>query len=140
MVFNKFGEISGYKINWSKSSFLPFHFSVATVPLAPTVPIVKQFKYLGVDIFPTLNTIISHNYNYVLKFLASDQLNWAKFPNSLTARISVIKMNVLPRINFIASMSPLPPLIGFWDKLQTLVSKYIWNGKHPRIKTSTLFR
>ena len=139
-VFNKFGEISGYKINWSKSSFLPLNFSVANVPLPPSIPIVKQFKYLGVDIFSSLNTTVSHNFSGILKQLTSDLLNWAKFPNSLSARISVIKMNVLPRINFIASMIPLPPPIGFWDKLQTLVSKYIWNGKRPRIKSSTLFR
>ena len=30
-------------------------------------------------------------------------------PSSVPARISVIKMNILPRINFVSSMIPLAP-------------------------------
>ncbi len=54
--------------------------------------------------------------------------------------ISVVKMNILPRVNFYSSMIPLPPPAGYWKKLDSVISQYIWNGKRPRIKLSTLLR
>ncbi len=49
-------------------------------------------------------------------------------------------MDVLPRVNFYSSMIPLAPPLGYWDKLQSLVSKFIWKGKRPRLKLTTLQR
>ena len=66
--------------------------------------------------------------------------NWSHLPNTLQTRISVVKMNILPRVHFISSMIPLPPPVGFWDKLHSSVSAYIWKGKKPWIKLATLQR
>ena len=49
-------------------------------------------------------------------------------------RISIIKIIVLPLLNFLGSMLPLNPPIGYWDKLHSLIGKFIWNTKKPRIK------
>ena len=61
-------------------------------------------------------------------------------PISIQARISVVKMNILPRINFVSSMLPLSPSSDYWHKLEAEVSKFIWKGKRPRLKKSTLQR
>ena len=53
---------------------------------------------------------------------------------------SVVKMDILPRVNFFFSMLPLTPPHKYWQKLQSLVSQFIWKGKQPWIKTSTLQR
>lgn len=37
-------------------------------------------------------------------------------------------------------MIPLAPPLGYWDKLQSLFSKFIWKGKRPRLKLTTLQR
>ena len=37
-------------------------------------------------------------------------------------------------------MIPLAPPLGYWDWLQSLVSKFIWKGKRPRLKLTTLQR
>ncbi len=47
-------------------------------------------------------------------------------------------MNVLPRINFLSSMLPLTPPTGYWQKLDSSLRRYVWNGKLPNIKLSTL--
>lgn len=60
--------------------------------------------------------------------------------NIFWRRISIIKMLVLPLINFLSSMLPLNPPKGFWDRLQSLISEFIWNIKKPRIKFTTLQR
>ena len=59
---------------------------------------------------------------------------------SIQAYISVVKMNVLPRIHFVSSMLPLSPSSDYWHKLQSAVSKFVWKGKRPRLKMATLQR
>ena len=65
---------------------------------------------------------------------------WMTPPMSIQARISVVKINVLPRIHFVSSMLPLSPPSDYWNKLESAVSKFIWKGKRPRLKKSTLQR
>ena len=61
-------------------------------------------------------------------------------PNTFSARVSIIKMNVLPRVNFCSTMLPLAPPPDHWEKLHRLLCNYAWKGKRPRIKMSTLQR
>ncbi len=49
-------------------------------------------------------------------------------------------MNIHPHVNIYSSMIPLPPPAGYWKKLDSVISQYIWNGKRPRIKLSALQR
>lgn len=50
-------QFSGYKINWVKSALLPL-INMGDYPALGT-PVVKQFTYLGVDIYPTIKPIIT---------------------------------------------------------------------------------
>ncbi len=65
---------------------------------------------------------------------------WIGLPISIRAYVSIIKMNVLLRINFVSAMVTLPPPPDYWSKLQSTTSKFIWNRKWPRLKMSTLQR
>lgn len=40
--------------------------------------------------------------------------------------VSIVKMDILPRIHFFLSMLPLSPPTDYWDKIHSLVSKFIW--------------
>lgn len=106
----------------------------------PNIPVVQSFKYLGISFFPSLQATASHNFNSVLGQVEADLNRWAAMPNTFQARISVIKMNILPQVNFCSYMLPLPSPTGYWDKLHKLVTHYVWNGKRPRIKMSILQR
>ena len=139
-IFDKFGSISGYKINWSKSALLPLNDTMRHASLPNIIPVVDNFKYLGLSIFPSLQTTVSVNYNSTLRQVESDLERWSSIPNSFRARASIVKMNILPRVNFCSSMLPLAPPVGHWDKLHTFVSRYVWKGKRPRIKMSILQR
>ena len=139
-TFELFSSLSGYKINWTKSSLMHLNSAPSLTPLPSYIPIVRQFRYLGVDIFPSTSLIASRNYQGIYDKIEKDLERWSKLPNSLQARISIIKMDVLPRINFYSSMVPLAPPKRYWEKLDSLTSKLVWNGKRPRLKLKTLQR
>lgn len=139
-IIDLFGSISGFKINWSKSALLPLNEAMTNMTLPPIIPVVKHFKYLGIEIFPTLQSIIKKNFGDMLNKITLDLDRWSALTSSMRSRVAIIKMNVLPRINFVSSMLPLPPPVKYWNKLQSATTRFIWQGKKPRLKLSTLQR
>ena len=135
---DEYGSYSGFKINWSKSAILPLNDSAKTLPFPAGIPVVQHFQYHGIRIFPSLHHITTHNFLELHKTLKNDMDRWGILPASLQARIAIVKMNVLSRINFISSMIPLYPPTDYWKKLHADISKFIWNKKRPRLKLSTL--
>lgn len=139
-IIDEFGALSGFKINHSKTILMPlnsncFHFSIPN-----NIQVSTQVKYLGIELRPTLPQISKVNYMSIFEKVEADIQRWMCLPSSPAARMSTIKMNILPRINFISLMLPLPPPVNYWKKLDSLLIKYIWNGKRPRIKWSSLQR
>ena len=98
----------------------------------------SHFKYLGLDIYPSVEKIVSTNYNKTLNSILDDLNRWHNIPVSMAGRVAIIKMNILPRINFCSSMIPIAPPSGYWDKLHKNISKFIWKGKRARIKLASL--
>ena len=79
-------------------------------------------------------------YLEMLNNIKADSDRWISLPNSLRAHVSVVKMNIFPRINFISSMIPLSPPVNYWNKIHSIVSQFIWNRKQPRLNLSTTQR
>lgn len=100
-VIEDFGDLSGLKINWSKSAYLPLNEAANTASLPAEISVVQHLRYLGIEIFPSLNEIIKYNYNGVLNKVMNDLDRRSSIQNSLQGRISIIKMNIAPRVNFI---------------------------------------
>ena len=127
-TFHEFSSLSGYKINWTKSALLPLNSKLNLSSLPQHIPVVKHFKYLGVDIFPSLPSIANKNFEGIYNKVEADLSRWSHLPNSLQACVSIVKMDILPRIHFFSSMLPLPPPIDYWKRIHSLVSKFIWEG------------
>ena len=108
-VFEKFSTLSGYKINWTKSSLMPLN-SLDTSTLSAHIQVAGSFRYLGVDVFPSLFSISSKIFQGIMKLMEGDLERWTRLPNSLQMRVSIIKMDVLPGVNFCSNMIPLPHL------------------------------
>lgn len=136
-IFDYFSSISSYKMNQSKSSLMYLRTPPKHTP-THEIPIVPHFKYLGIDIFPSVEKIVSMNYNRILKSIIDDLNRWSNLPVSFAGRISVIKMNILPRVNFCSDMIPIAPPSGYWEKLHKILSKFIWKGKRAHVKLPTL--
>lgn len=105
--FALFSSISGYKINLTKSTLMHLNSVALQVPLPSHIPVVKCFRYLGVEIFPSKSTIPIQKNQSIHNEIENDFVHWSSLPNPLQTRISIIKMDILPRVNFYSSMIAL---------------------------------
>ncbi len=115
--------INNVKVNFSIPSF---------------IPIKESFIYLGITIYKNIHKIARDNFNNILVKVKNDIQRWKNLKVSLQGRISTVKMNLLPRFNFFFSMLPLSPPPGYFKEINSIISKFIWNDKCPRIKLTTL--
>lgn len=137
-----FGKFSGYKINYNKSIACPLHMNLTEEiqKLYPFKWSADGFKYLGIQFTPCLVNLFKNNYIPLINNIKSDLGKWAKLPLSLLGRINVIRMNILPRLNFLFQNIPCYLSVTFFKKLNSHVSKFIWSNKKPRIKILTLMK
>ncbi len=132
--FDHFSSLSGYKINWSKSALMPINNVKVNSSIPSFIPIKESFIYLGITIYKNIHKIARDNFNNILVKVKNDIQRWKNLKVSLQGRISTVKMNLLPRFNFFFSMLPLSPPPGYFKEINSIISKFIWNDKCPRIK------
>ncbi len=132
--FDNFSSLSGYKINCSKSALMPINNVKVNFSIPSFIPIKESFIYLGITIYKNIHKITRDNFNNILVKVKNDIQRWKNLKVSLQGRISTVKMNLLPRFNFFFSMLPLSPPPGYFKEINSIISKFIWNDKFPRIK------
>uniref|UniRef100_A0A3P9JVJ3 Reverse transcriptase domain-containing protein n=1 Tax=Oryzias latipes TaxID=8090 RepID=A0A3P9JVJ3_ORYLA len=139
-AFNKFSSISGYKINLAKSEAMPLGgLSKADVPNDfPFKWTVGGLLYLGVKMSPDLNDMLKLNFSPICTQIKKDLQRWHKLPLSMLGRISLIKMNVLPRLLYPLQMLPLYISKKTNRDLEKAFTNFIWLGKKPRQKLKIL--
>lgn len=136
----KYSLLSGYKLNSSKTEAMEVGSQLGDT-------FKKQYafkwdlanvKYLGVNIPKNLEKLYDCNYGKLENVIKKDISRWKVMPFTLLEKISIIKMNILPRFIFLFQNLPLfVPNTSFkqWDNL---LRKFIWNEKKPRVKIKTL--
>ena len=80
-VFEELSTLSGYKINWTKPSLMPLNSSLHTSTLPTHIPVAGSFKYLGVDVFPSLSISRKH-FQGIMKQVKGDLERCAGLQNS----------------------------------------------------------
>ena len=139
-TFSEFSTISGYKINFNKSEAMPLGcLNKTEVSIDfPFTWSASGFIYLGVKISPALRELWKLNFSPVCDAVKGDLERWHNLPLSLFGRISLIKMNVLPRLLYPLQMLPLYLTKKVNRELEKAVSKFIWHGKKPRQRLKIL--
>lgn len=139
-LLETFGYLSGYKINISKTQTLTFNYT-------PSQNIKNMYqldwkresiKYLGIEITQNFYNLNKKNYTQVQENILKDMERWATLPLDLSSRVEIVKMNILPRFLFLFQALPVEVTqtqFTSWDKI---ISRFIWEGKRPRIKYGTL--
>ncbi len=111
--FDHFSSLSGYKINWSKSDLMPINNVKVNSSIPSFIPIKESFIYLGITIYKNIHKVTRDNFNNILVKVKNYIQRWKNLKVSLQGRISTVKMNLLPRLNFFFSMLPLSPPPGY---------------------------
>ena len=141
-ILKVFGSFSGYKLNLDKSELLPIttignQTSLLSLPFKVTN---NKFNYLGVCITRSHSQLLKANFTPLLERTQQDLTRWSTMPLSLAGRISIIKMNILPKFLFLFQCIPYFLTKAFFTKLDSLISSFIWNNKTPRIRKLFLQR
>lgn len=111
--------------------------------MKPSFPFSWQphsLKYLGIYLTSNLSSLFHRNYIPLLNSIKTDLQKWTQMAHSWLGRISIVKMNVLPRLLFMFQMIPykIPP--GFFRLVQSMICKFVLNRKQPRLAYKCLIK
>lgn len=134
-LVNSFSEISGYRVNWDKSEVMPLSdlctendFRAWKFRWA-----LGKLKYLGIYLSAGLDNIVLNNFRPVLNNIQHLVKGWDKLQLSLWGRVQVIKMVVVPKLNYLFNMLPLNFPNTTFMALDKIITQFIWAGKKPGI-------
>lgn len=139
-VFDHFGSLSGFQINWEKSELMPVHLNHNSTSLR-SVPfkIAKdRFTYLGVSVTRKPGLLLEENWNLKINQLKKNIVGWNTLPLSLVGRVNAIKMVVLPRFLYIFQALPSYIPQKYFKKLDLIVIPFLWQNKVARINKKHL--
>lgn len=100
-LLSSFSAISGDKINNSKTEALPIHIPPSMSQLKDSYPYkwcTTSLKYLGIILTPSYSSLYHVNYPPLVLDINKSVTTWTKYPLSLSGRINVLKMTILPRL------------------------------------------
>lgn len=93
----------------------------------------QKCTYLGIEMFPSIQTIVKHHFGNTLNKIISDLDSWMfdglRCWIHFTGKYQYSRLKILLRAHFFSSMLPLPPSPQYWSKLQTASIKFLWWGK-----------
>lgn len=83
-TITKFGEFSGFTINWSKSIHMPLDPLTEPLPTsASQIAVANFFRYLGVMVSPDPSNYLGLNIGQLLYRQQAKCLSWCKHPLSV---------------------------------------------------------
>uniref|UniRef100_A0A670JC67 Reverse transcriptase domain-containing protein n=2 Tax=Podarcis muralis TaxID=64176 RepID=A0A670JC67_PODMU len=140
-LISEFGRVAGFKLNKQKTKVL-------TKNLTPTetegfqreteLNVVKKVKYLGINLSSKNLNLFKDNYEKCWLEVKKDLEIWSRLKLSLLGRIAAIKMNVLPKMLFLFQTLQIVDRVECFGKWQKDISRFVWQGKKPRIKFKIL--
>lgn len=141
VLLETFGNYSGYKLNIQKTQIL-------TVNYQPTKQLREKFhinwdqnslKYLGINLPKRIQTLAEINYGPLLAKIKEDIHRWNTISFlGLSHRIDSVRMNILPRYLFLFQALPIEISSKQFSELNKIISRFIWQGKKPRVRFNTL--
>lgn len=138
-ILERFGKLSGYKINLSKSELFPVN-NVACSMSFNTSPfkVTSKFTYLGINVPDKFSKLFKENFPPLVAKVEQLLKRWTQLPLSVAGRINSIKMSILPKFTYLFQNIPVFIPKSFFRKLDSILSSFIWNHKTARARKSLL--
>ena len=136
-VIEKFGLISGLKLNVDKSVFLKIGSlkdnEKDIVPDKNYQCTKDPVKFLGIMISINKNELFKLNFETQLIKLKTVLDIWSQRDLTPIGKITVVISLALSQMTYLFSVLPSPPS-EFIKRLEQILFKFIWNGKPDKIK------
>lgn len=115
-VLHAFGSVSGYKVNYDKSEILPLsNFDYTEYQQrGPFKWSPSGIRYLGIMVDNNLKNVYKLNYLPLVSRIIEELQKWMNLPITLIGRINCIKMNLLPRLQYLFQSLPIPVPSSFF--------------------------
>lgn len=138
-IITLFGHYSGYKANVDKTQRMEIggDFSQQTKALLSFKWPDCGINYVGITIPAHLDKLYDAN-DKVSNRIRADTDRRNILPLSLMGRVESVRMNILPKLLYPFQMLPIPIATSTFDLLNRLISRFIWQGKRPRVQLKTL--
>uniref|UniRef100_A0A670KIE8 Reverse transcriptase domain-containing protein n=1 Tax=Podarcis muralis TaxID=64176 RepID=A0A670KIE8_PODMU len=137
----KFGDIAGFKLNKRKTKMIVKNLDqdkIVSLQQRVEIEVVRKVKYLGIWLSSKNIDLYQNNYTPVWNGIKKDLEVWARMKLSFWGRISMVKMMVLPKLLFLFQTIPIIKGTKDFKEWQKAISRYVWEGKKPRIKFKLL--
>ena len=144
LTLERYAELSGLKINYSKSSVVwvgskkfskeVFHHTRWRLEWG-----VTRFMMLGINFNVNLREMIVENFDSKIDNIKASLNKWAKRKLTPLGRITVLKTIILPRLVHLLTSLPNPPN-KMIEELNTRFFKFVWNNKVERVKRKVLIQ
>lgn len=140
-LIKTYGDMSGYKVNNTKSSILLLNANERRNPITEVshFNVVEQFKYLGVYISPKLEQVVDSNYEPILTEINKSVDRWMPLPTSIIGRVNILKMSILPKLIYLFQNIPLPPPLDFFSRIKKIFLRFLWNNRRARLRLSLIY-
>ncbi|XP_060550036.1 uncharacterized protein CXorf58 homolog isoform X1 [Pantherophis guttatus] len=132
----EFGEVARFKINKNKSKLITKNLTKKQekdLEINTQIQVTKKIKYLGNWLIARGSSIKEDNYDKIVLQIKKDLDSWKNLQISLLGRIATIKMNILPKLLFLFQVIPIKLEKKFFETLNKIITKFVWQGKRPRI-------
>lgn len=136
---SEFGQISGFKINWSKSELM-FLGNDRTLPNCPLKIVQDHVTYLGLKISKNMHCLFNLNFEECMASLKRNIECWRTLPLSMIGRVNAIKMITLPKFLYLFQNLPIIIPNEFFKRLEKIILDFIWGFKKHRISKIHLYR
>ena len=93
----------------------------------------KKIKYLGINIDRGMQNLYLYNYATTWQNIQNEISRWSNMNFSWSARIALVKMSILPKLNFLFQNLPINIEDKTFNNWQSQINKFIWNYKRARI-------
>lgn len=100
----------------------------------------NSIPYLGIHCTRSTTSLFSRNYISLRTKIQDDLCKTAKYEFSWWGRLAAFKIIHLPQILYLFTTLPIPIPSSFFKSLQTMLSRYVWNGKKSRCSHAKLIK
>uniref|UniRef100_A0A803TE18 Reverse transcriptase domain-containing protein n=1 Tax=Anolis carolinensis TaxID=28377 RepID=A0A803TE18_ANOCA len=132
----EYGSVAGFYLNKKKTKIMTKNIPKKRqeeIEKVANIQIIPKLKYLGIWLTAKNAHLLKNNYQMKWNEIKKDLQNWKNLKISILGRISIIKMNVLPKLLYLFQNLPVIRNNKLFMEWQREIKKFIWKGKKARI-------